>query len=101
MELRLNAVDVKHFTVTNQYKLMYTDASDLRGYNLYQQLYDDAADVGFALWNAATNTVTRWHWAEERRDAEGELQVEYYLPTTETLRKYPQLAGWKVHIVND
>lgn len=101
MELRLNAVDVKHFTVSNQYKLMYTEASDVRDYNLLQRLYDDACDVGFALWNAATNTVTRWSFERDVRDVEGDLQVTYYVPTTETIRKHPQLAGWKVHIVND
>ena len=101
MELRISAVDVKHFTGCKECKSLVSEASDLREYNLLQRLYDDAADAGFALWNGETNAVTRWAFSEECKDVEGELLVTLYVPTPETLRKYPQLEGWKVHILND
>jgi hypothetical protein len=101
MELRVSAVDVKLFSVSNEYKMFVADASDLRGHNLEQRMYDDSADVGFALWNARTNTVTRWAYYAEQRDRENELLVTLYAPLPSTLRTHPQLNGWKVHVIND
>ena len=101
MELRLAALDVRLFTVCAECKTFVAEASDLYSQPLQQRLYDDAADTGFALWNSVKNTVTRWYWAEDVRDGEGELIVTLYAPTSETLRMHPQLAGWKVHVLND
>ena len=101
MELRVSSVDVKHFTVSNKSRTFVAEASDLKGYNLQQRIFDDACDVGFGLWNVATGAVTRWAHYDDTRDAEGDLQVSYYTPTPETLRKFPQLEGWKIHILND
>lgn len=95
------AVNIRHFNVAKKSKILVSEASDLREHNLKQPLYDDAADAGFALWNPATNAVTRWAFAEEVRDNEGDLLVTYYSPTPETLRKFPQLNGWTIHILND
>jgi hypothetical protein len=101
MELQVSAVDVKLFSVSSEYKTFVADASELRGHNLEQRLYDDSADAGFALWNARTNTVTRWAYYSERRDRENELVATLYTPTPSTLRKHPMLLGWQIHVLND
>jgi len=101
MELRLAAIDVRQFSVYASNKSLIAEASCLRDCNLYQRLYDDAADAGFALWNEKTNTVTRWYYGEDKRDKEGEVTVTLFHPTSETLRRHPQLAGWVVHVLND
>jgi len=101
MELRVSAVDVKLFSVSNRSRTFVAEASDLKGYNLQQRIFDDAIDVGFGLWNAATGAVTRWAHYSDQHDNEGDLQVSYYKPTPEAIRKYPQLEGWTIHILND
>jgi hypothetical protein len=101
MELRISAVDVKLFTISVQYRTFVAEASDLFEYRLKQRLYDTSADVGFGLWNAGTNAVTRWVHEKDIRDGEGDITVTYYTPTPETLCKFPQLKGWKIHILND
>lgn len=101
MELQVSVVDVKKFTVSNQYRSFVAEASDLGRVDLQKQLYDDACDVGFALYNAFTAHTTRWAHSEDVYDNEGDLTVTYYIPTPETLRKYPMLKGWKIHILND
>jgi hypothetical protein len=40
------------------------------------------------------------HYSDQH-DNEGDLQVSYYKPTPEAIRKYPQLEGWTIHILND
>lgn len=101
MELRVSAVDVKLFGVYANSKSLIAEASELREHNLMQRLYDDAADAGFGMWNEKTNAVTRWYYGEDKRDKEGEITVTLFYPTTETLRKHPQLTGWVVHVLND
>jgi hypothetical protein len=101
MELRVSAIDVKKFSVSRRSRTFVAEASDLRGFNLEQRIYDDAMDVGFALWNVHTGAVVRFAHYSDQHDNEGDLQVSYYKPTPEAIRKYPQLEGWTIHILND
>jgi len=103
MQLQVYPINVAAFTCSAKGKMFVVEASDpwMRHFPTMQPLYDDAADVGFALYNPATNVTTNWYWAEEERDKEGDLVVEIFKPTHETLRKHPKLQGWTIHILND
>jgi hypothetical protein len=100
-QLTLNSVDATLFTPDLQRRMLVAEHSDLRNVSLQQPLYDDACDVGIALYNPRTHALTRWHFVREERDGEGELQVTIFHPTPESLRNYPQLSGWSIHVLND
>lgn len=88
------------FSVSLEEKSLVAEHSDLGCYpGIQQRIYDDACDVGFAILGRVG--VTTWCLAKEERDGEGDLQVTIFEPTPETLRKYPHLAGWTVHVLND
>lgn len=102
MQLPLQAVYVSKFTCNRTRKMFVAEHSDLRGVSLRQPLYDDAADAGFAIYNPATQQLSRWAFAREIRDErENELQVTVYVPCSESVRKHPMLQGWEVHVLND
>jgi hypothetical protein len=100
MQLHPNPIHAKHFTCNAQHRIMVTEHSDIRN-TRWEQLYDDACDIGIVIHNPETGKTTRWYLHEELRDAERELQVTLFRPCPETLRTQPQLAGWEVHILND
>jgi hypothetical protein len=101
MQLNVTQVNARLFSVSKESKMMVADHSDLGNVDLFQRLYDDAADAGFALFNPLTGAVTRWSLEREERNNEDELQVCIFSPCPETLRTFPQLAGWTVHVLND
>lgn len=101
MQLQLNPIPVSFFTASKTTKILVTERSDCMGFNLLQQLYDDACDVGVAVYNPDTHKVTYWYWEQDVKDHEGDLIVSIYKPTHETLRSHPQLTGWSVRIQND
>lgn len=81
--------------------LLIGEASDL-GFRGMEPLYDDACDVGLALVNPRSGNVTRWYLKEEVRDLrEGELLGWMLLPTTESIRKQPELRDYQFNLVND
>ena len=81
--------------------ILVCEASDI-GLRRFEPLYDDACDVGIALVNPRSGNVTRWHLAETMTDpAEGEVLGWLLKPTTETVRKQPELAGYEFRIIND
>lgn len=101
MQLAVRPINVAAFTCSKGSKTFTAEASDLKGCPTLQPLYDDAADIGLALYNPATNVSTVWYWADNEYDREGDLLGSKYMPTYETLRRNPQLEGWTVHILND
>lgn len=101
MLLTLQAIRVDtRWTVDTQRHVFMADASDL-GFRPGEvpsvQLYDDAADVGIALFNPASGNTTHWY---ENQSSSNE-RYWHFLPTTETLRRFPRLATWCVRIYND
>lgn len=87
--------------VNPQTKLIVVEHSDLGRRSIEEQLYDDACDVGVALYNPTTTRNTRWYWAKEKKDADGDLQVTILRPCSESIYKYPTLEGWELHVLND
>lgn len=97
--VRFNSKMFSHFPAT---KALVAEISDLGAGNPFQPLYDDAADVGFALRNSKTGNVTRWSLAETLRDpVENEILGWKLVPTPETVRAQPETAGYTVRLLND
>lgn len=101
MQLQLHALVVNsRWTVNTQLKAFAADASDLgfrAGACPSQPLYDDAADVGVALYNPCSGNTTHWY------EIIGSSGVDFweYHPTVETVRRFPSLGGWVLKIYND
>ena len=81
-------------------KLMTSELSMLRD-KVYNQMYDDACDVGFGIHSKRTGQITYWSYHSDERDGEGNLQGLNFKPIPETLRKFPALKSWTVHVFND
>lgn len=64
------------------------------------QAYPDSIDLGFDMVSIKTGHVSRWvqNHVEMVMD---DITYWEYVPTAETLRKFPQLKNWKVQIYND
>jgi hypothetical protein len=101
MEMNIVQVNSAAFTHFPESKRLVADISDI-AVREFQKLYNDAADVGFALRNPKTGNVTRWQVASEVRGPyDGELHGWYLVPTSESLRRNPQMEGYCITLVND
>ncbi len=105
MQLNVPVFLVTHpgfqLTANKVSKILVAEHSDMGRIDLLSQLYDDACDVGFAVYNQRTNAMTRWHLIREEKDSEGDLQVTIFGPCSETLRMHRNLQGWTLHVLND
>lgn len=94
-----------HFTVYPERKELAAYISDLEANNpsrqVYSRVYDDACDEGFVIMSERTGKAAVFHQDGELLTGDGELEATYLRPTRDTLRKMPQLAGWKVTVIND
>ena len=101
MQLKVHTLTVDtRWSVNTQLRAFAANASDLgyrAGESPSQQLYDDAADRGVALFNPSSGNTTHWY---ETLSSSGEYSWEYR-PTVETVRQFPSLKGWTVKIYND
>lgn len=101
MQFELPTVSSESLSHSVARKLLVGEISTLN-LRYFGQLYDDAADVGFALRNPKTNNVTRWSLQNEMRDpVENELTGWVFVPAPETLRKNPELTSYELHVLND
>jgi hypothetical protein len=85
-------------------KRMLCEASDLmlRPGHVWEQIYDDACDVGIALRNPRSGNVTRWYQCEgETVLDDGDVILWVFRPTSETIYRNPGLEGYVLHIIND
>lgn len=91
----------RSFTVSG--KTFIGEASTLTKGNtipLYGRVYPDACDVGFRMNSFITGAESVWYLEGETVE-DGDLIQWNFLPTPESVRKFPKLAGWKVTIFND
>ena len=101
MQLQVSLVPNTAFTHNVAAKTLVAEISDLQ-LNKFDQLYDDACDVGFAMKNPRTGNITRWAMADEIRDPrENEVVGWYFVPTPESLAKNPTLRGYCMTLIND
>lgn len=98
MKLNLIEFPSSMFTVTGHQ--LSAEASDMGNRHL-QPLYDDAADVGFAIKSDKTGNVVIFSVVDVKRDGEGELQYWTYAATADCIRKYPECRKVQVLVFND
>jgi len=96
--VQVNSSLFNHFPKT---KRLVSEISDIC-IKRFDRLYDDAADVGFALRNEKTGNVTRWSLSNEVRDpVENELIAWNFVPTPESVHAQPVLNGYTMTLLND
>jgi hypothetical protein len=100
MELYLIPHNSDLFTHEPIAKLLTAETSDL-GHAVFQQLYDDACDIGIALRSAVTGNISRWYLEQELYDREHEMIGWKLRPTDASVRKEPLLSGYSMTIYND
>jgi hypothetical protein len=101
MELYLIPHSSELFTHEPIAKLLTAETSDL-GHAVFQQLYDDACDIGIALRSVKTGNVSRWYLEQDLYDEREHELIGWSLrPTTESVRKEPLLSGYRMTIYND
>lgn len=85
-------------------KHFVTEASELSQggrIDMFHRIYDDAMDVGLVLVSHRTGREATYYLHEEKRNSDRDLMVWILLPTPQTLRKMPEVAGTEIHILND
>ena len=97
--LDLYALDASLFTFSGG--TFIAEASDLKGYEVARQIYDDACDVGFAIRNHATGNVVRFYMEQPHTDREGDITHWTFKVIPEDARKDPRIAKLSVKIFND
>lgn len=100
MQLEITRYCSGHVNHNAKEEKLLVDASELN-LRRFDRLYDDACDVGLALVNPRTGNVTRWSLLEEKSDGEGEVLWWVLVATPESIRKQPELKGYKLLIYND
>lgn len=102
MQLKLTPYSANNVEWLGRLKRGVVDASTLglRPGHQFQPLYDDACDVGLALYNDKTQATVVWFWSEDVF-VDGDLAFYRLKPTYESVRKYPGLEGYELHILND
>ena len=101
MQLNVTQVNSALFTHNPKAKTLVAELSDLMITKFFP-LYDDAADVGFAIRNPKTGNVTRWAVSNEIRDnVENELLGYKLVPTPESVRAQPVMKGYTMTLLND
>lgn len=100
MKLNLTPIPSNLFNWDDEHKRFVTEASQLRGHNTKQRMYDDACDVGFPIVSTKTGAIMVFTYSKDHWN-NGDLEFETYVPTEETKRKFPHLAESDVIIFND
>ena len=91
-------VDSNLFTYKD--KVFSAEVSDLRDFRP-GRIYPDAADVGFIMVSSKTRSEAIFYLEKEHRDRENDITHWTFKPTTEAIRKNPNLKGTTVEIFND
>ena len=95
-----SAAAVSWDTIT---KVGVVDASDLgmRPGEGFEQLFDDACDVGIALHNPQTGQVTTWYVTNSVVDRDGDIVFWTLLPMPYDINHHPRLRGYRLNVYND
>jgi len=103
MKIRLNSpVSLNKFTHNKETRSFVTDASDLGNFNIFQRIYDDAADVGFMVCNPNTNVTILVTLFQELADYENnEVCGWEFTPFENDVKANPKLRGYSFRVIND
>lgn len=75
--------------------------SDLNSGRIFDRVYDDACDVGFAMYNPKTGKTVRFYLASTDKCPDEEVAGWWFKPIPEDVRKNPRLEEVKVLVIND
>lgn len=95
-----NPVSSRQFSYDKTQKSFVAEISSL-GSNPFIQIYPDACDEGIVMESEKTGRSARFAVEDTLRSSEGEILYWKLVPTAETLRKNPRLAGHEITIFND
>jgi hypothetical protein len=95
------AIDSTKFGFNHMSNTFFAEASDLKRHELYRQIYDDAADVGFAIRSVRTGKITRFYAAQVQKDREGDIIHWTFKVIPEDARRDPALRDLSVFVIND
>jgi hypothetical protein len=97
--MRLNTIEfpADMFTVTGHQ--ISAESSDMGNRHL-QRLYDDAADVGFAM-RLPVGEVITFSLVDVKKDGEGELMYWIYAATADSIRRIPECRKIQAIVFND
>ena len=100
--MRLNIITFpsSFFTYNKATQTLVAEASEMEN-RQHQQLYDDSADVGFAVRSSITQKRIIFGMVDVKKDAEGEIISWLYAPTAESIRLVPECLRMKAEIFND
>lgn len=105
MKIRLNSpVSLDKFTHNKETRSFVAAASDLGNFNIFQRIYDDAADVGFMVCNPNTNTTILVTLVQELADYENNEVIVCgwdFTPCENDVKANPKLRGYSFRIIND
>ena len=101
MKRDLPPIDSSKFSFSH--RLATADVTDLVPSFRNHLLYDDAADVGFAMRSTKTGEVATFVLARPLTTGgnDNELFGWEYILISEDARRFPALSGLTVHILND
>lgn len=108
MRLKLYAVPLSRMRAlhrtTNGSRQLHIEHSDMGRPDIFQRIYDDACDVGFAT--ETPRGVVEWVHSSDVTSGDGvhepkEVVAWLFAPMPESIRKWPDLAGWELHVLND
>lgn len=96
----MKLLSTNRFTYDKYTKEFVAEISELGG-DVFGRVYPDACDLGFTLVSHVTGKETDWVVQELTRDPDGDILFWSLLPTSNSLRANPQLAGVTVTVMND
>jgi hypothetical protein len=94
-----NAVDSSCFSFKDG--KFVAEASDIKGFTIDQQIYDDACDVGFGIRSAKTGKVVVYYLYNHDEDRDGDVTAWRFKPIEEHVRHNALAAKTEVIIFND
>lgn len=87
-------ISTKYFTWDRERMMFVAEASDLKGFDLFSTVFDDACDEGFTLVSEKTGREITVTYHETIRDSDSDVLVEIYKP-------YKSPFEFTVHVLND
>lgn len=66
-----------------------------------REMYNDALDIGFAMRSAKTGRIAYFCIETAERDREGDMYRWTFKPTSDSIRRNPNLEGVVVAVYND
>ena len=96
-------ISTDRFLYSKETKTFVASISDLGTTYVFDRIYSDAADEGLTLVSEKSGIEATYYLDHTNfsNDADHELESWELKPTTETVRKHPQLCDTTILIFND